>query len=267
MSRPWMPFFVADYLADTSHLSTLEHGAYLLLIMHYWANGGLPNDDQKLARITRLSDRDWQKIKATIEKFFDGDWKHCRIDVELAITDEKRDARAKAGHKGGIASASLRRQRKQKSSNATSFATAKVNQSEPEPLLDKNSEARASDAGASPPVYTDSKHELWGEGVPILVSLGVKNREARSNIGRWLRDAKEDAQQVLGAIQRARDARVIDPVPWITRALSTGEKPNANARDNSLKGALARLGAYTEAADRPGISEGSEAPPRLLSNG
>lgn len=39
--RPWMAFYVADYLADTLHLSATEHGAYLLLISHYWVHGGL----------------------------------------------------------------------------------------------------------------------------------------------------------------------------------------------------------------------------------
>ena len=87
-----MPFYVADYLADTGRLSTLEHGAYLLLIMDYWRNGGIPDDDRKLARIARMSDADWLLIRANIAELFHDGWSHKRIDAEIAKSTAKSDA-------------------------------------------------------------------------------------------------------------------------------------------------------------------------------
>lgn len=95
MSRAWMPLYVADYLADTGHLSASEHGSYLLLIMHYWSNGCLPDDDIKLARIARNTNAEWQKTKKSIEDFFEPGWKHKRIDAELARAADKSN-KAKA---------------------------------------------------------------------------------------------------------------------------------------------------------------------------
>jgi uncharacterized protein YdaU (DUF1376 family) len=100
-----MPLYVADYLADTGHLSTLEHGAYLLLIMHYWRVGCLPADDRKLANICRVSVHQWKAIRPTIAAFFRDDWTHKRIDFLLASYKTKADARADSGSKGGKAKA------------------------------------------------------------------------------------------------------------------------------------------------------------------
>lgn len=33
MPRPWLPFYPADYLADTRDLDVAEHGAYVLLLI------------------------------------------------------------------------------------------------------------------------------------------------------------------------------------------------------------------------------------------
>lgn len=108
MSHAWMPLYVADYLADTGHLSTVEHGAYMLLIMHYWQTGGLPDDDRKLARIARLPLEQWQEIRDTLSDLFGPQWEHKRIDAELAHASDvisKRSAAAKAMHAKRNASA------------------------------------------------------------------------------------------------------------------------------------------------------------------
>ena len=95
-----MPLYVGDYLADTAGLSAEEHGAYLLLIMHYWTNGGLPDDDARLARIAACTNTRWRGVRSVIERFFKiahGKWKHKRIDAEIARAERLIEAKSRAG--------------------------------------------------------------------------------------------------------------------------------------------------------------------------
>ena len=87
-----MPLYVADYLSSTTRLTTEQHGAYLLLIIDYWKNGRLPDDDSILASITRLTGDAWAKHRGVLEGFFEvsnGEWIHSRIEKE--IEKEKED--------------------------------------------------------------------------------------------------------------------------------------------------------------------------------
>jgi uncharacterized protein YdaU (DUF1376 family) len=102
MRRPWMPFYVGDYLGDTEHLSTVQHGAYCLLLFSYWRRGCLPDDDQQLANITRLSMEEWLAQKPALQAFFHDGWTHKRMEYELHRTADLRAKRAAAGQKGGI---------------------------------------------------------------------------------------------------------------------------------------------------------------------
>jgi len=88
MSAPYMPMYWGDYLGDTQHLTAIEHGGYLLLIAHYWRTGGIPSDPVKLARICRMSNREWTRHGDTILEFF-SDGKHGRIDRELQKVEQK----------------------------------------------------------------------------------------------------------------------------------------------------------------------------------
>lgn len=113
MNRPWMPLYPADYLGDTGHLTTAEHGAYLLLIMHYWMNGGLPSDERQIGRITRMSERDWKKSKPIVQALFVDGWVHKRVELEM--TEAARISRA--GQTGGQASAKARAERQRSLQN------------------------------------------------------------------------------------------------------------------------------------------------------
>ena len=238
--RPWMALYVGDYLADTAHLSIAQSGAYLHLIMHYWMHGRLPSNDEQLARIARMLPEQWAIELPVIQAFFHDGWRHKRIDQELAAVAQVAEDKRRAG----ISSGASRRNKgaaqnehnehlfdihsKATSKRCDDAARTETNYSHSHSQLEeesKSSEAGASEPNGSPPtpVYTDVRHELWAEGTAILASLGVKETIAKPNIGRWLKDTRDDAETVLGAIQRARDGRIVDPIPWITQAI----KPKA----------------------------------------
>ena len=69
---PMLPFWTDAYLADTTHLTTTEHGAYLLLLIAMWRTKAkrLPNNDKMLARFARLTPGQWARIKPTLMPFF-----------------------------------------------------------------------------------------------------------------------------------------------------------------------------------------------------
>lgn len=82
---PYMQLYIADYLADTMHLSAEEHGAYLLLMFNYWQTGK-PIPKARLAKIARLTNERWADVEPSLREFFcdNGDeWVHLRIERDL----------------------------------------------------------------------------------------------------------------------------------------------------------------------------------------
>lgn len=102
---PSMPFFVDAYLADTGHLTTLEHGAYMLLLLAMWRRGGVvPDDDKDNARVTRLSLAKWRTVKPRLLPFLtlsDGQFTQKRLAKEWNYVAGKREKNAQNGALGG----------------------------------------------------------------------------------------------------------------------------------------------------------------------
>jgi len=72
---PALPFFTDAYLSDTRHLTTLQHGAYILLLMTAWRSPDckLPNDDTYLARIVGMDKRTWANNREAVMAFWKQD--------------------------------------------------------------------------------------------------------------------------------------------------------------------------------------------------
>ena len=98
---PYIQLYVADYLADTAHLTAAQHGAYLLLIFNYWQRGhALNNANERLTNVARMSSEEWADTKPVLQEFFeiDGDtWVHPRIERDLEAVRAKSTKASNAG--------------------------------------------------------------------------------------------------------------------------------------------------------------------------
>lgn len=113
---PALPLWTDAYLGDTTHLTTLEHGAYFLLLLAMWRNKGtLPNDDSELARYARLLPGQWRAIAQRIRRFFkdlgDGTITQPRLADEYARVEKICARRSAAGKAGRLKQLKNMRQR------------------------------------------------------------------------------------------------------------------------------------------------------------
>jgi uncharacterized protein YdaU (DUF1376 family) len=104
MTNAWYPHYPGDYGRDTAHLSLVQHGAYRLLLDHYYATASpLPSDVNALHRICRAFDQtERNAVDSVLAEFFeqqpDG-YHNRRADIEIARQSEVRERLSNAGKK------------------------------------------------------------------------------------------------------------------------------------------------------------------------
>lgn len=100
---PYFPVFVDDVLADVSDFDDAESGAYLLLMLGCWKEGGtLPADQKRLARRAKTEPSRWGAVWAVIGRYFvsDGDRiSHPRVTAERARALDMQEARRRGAEK------------------------------------------------------------------------------------------------------------------------------------------------------------------------
>lgn len=135
---PYMPMWWGDYLADTMHLSTEAHGAYMLIMAAYW-NGGEALAADDLPSITKLNER-WTQVEPKLQRYFNitpnGFWQHDRIDQEIAKATAKIVKASAAGRASAKKRAKTQHGGNKRSTDVEPKLQLQGNQSEPESYKD-----------------------------------------------------------------------------------------------------------------------------------
>jgi uncharacterized protein YdaU (DUF1376 family) len=219
-ARPdtWMPMFWGDYARDTGHLNAAGHGAYLMLIKHYWCTGKpLNDDDDELWRIACCdSKKEWLKLRPKIARLFhaeNGELRHKRIEAELSRAAANVAKRADAGRKGAESrwqpdgNANGKRMDEPPESHWQNDGTSSS------PSAVKCSEAKAS-AGKPAPVVAVVKS---AEAEVYRVGREVLGKNAGGLITDLRKSQHFDDRAALDLIEQARAKN--DPREWLGAVL------------------------------------------------
>lgn len=100
---PSMPMYWDAYLADTTHLTTEEHGAYMLLLGAMWRrNGRIPDDDKDIARILGMTVAKWKRTKERLSAFLTFSRGEITQQNLLKIWENTQEKIAKNKHNGSL---------------------------------------------------------------------------------------------------------------------------------------------------------------------
>jgi uncharacterized protein YdaU (DUF1376 family) len=191
----WMPVFLGDHLAETTHLTTTQHGAYFLLLMATWmAGGSLLDDDTRLAAIARMTPQEWAAHRDTLAEFFtvaDGRWHHEAVARERAHAEDNKQKKSTAGSKG---------------------AAKRWQTDGPSPSPSSEAEASGADQ--------DIAAVVFGQGLAwLLRASGKSEGNCRSLLGKWRKSLGTD-EALLAVLGRAQREGVIEPIGWIEKAIA-----------------------------------------------
>jgi len=145
---PYMQFYVADYLADTTHLTAEEHGAYMLLLFSYWQTGK-PLRIDRLATVARIpNEREFFHVTET-------HWVQFRVEADLDAVNSKVVTASNAGKASAKAKALKKQQElNDRSTTVDDPLQRNANHTDTDTDTDKNN-------STSPPVAGDLFPKFW----------------------------------------------------------------------------------------------------------
>lgn len=97
--------YIGDYQRDTGHLSVAEHGAFLLMLQHYYATEKPLPTGKALHRLLRATEKHERDAIDTVSAMFWTETEHglvnARADDEIRKASHQREVNREIGKRGG----------------------------------------------------------------------------------------------------------------------------------------------------------------------
>ncbi len=115
--------YIGDYQRDTAHLSVTEHGAYLLMLQHYYATENPLPIGKALHRMLRAQEKaEREAIDAVVTRFWretDAGLVNDRADVEITKASAQGETNARIAREREAARKKARETHEQSTNRAT----------------------------------------------------------------------------------------------------------------------------------------------------
>lgn len=193
--------YIGDYQRDTGTLTLAEHGAYMLMLQHYYATEQpLPTgrDLHRLLRAETKAERD--AIDAVADRFWTA--------AETGLVNERADEEIKKGRAQATINRAIAVQREEQKRATKTPRTEHDSCSTREPNHSHSqskdySVAKATGAAAPPP---DPVKAIFDLGLSVLRGASVPDKSARSLVGKLRQTVGDDrAMAVLVAAKSTTD--------------------------------------------------------------
>lgn len=219
--------YMGDYGRDTAHLSLAEHGAYTLLLDHYYSTeGALPAELAALYRVCRAFDKNEQRAVASVANAYfpvgpDGLRHNERADRQIPEDVRLIETARANGKKGGRPPKATQQESKKKpTENPAGFQNGteteprtKTHQTPDSRQEHESANADLPPAGPAPPRRPPCPQQaivaLYHETLPELRQVREWNQTRQKLLARrWAESPKRQSldwwRQFFGYVRRSR---------------------------------------------------------------
>lgn len=233
--------YIGDYQRDTAHLSVTEHGAYLLMLQHYYATEKPLPTGKALHRMLRAQDKsEREAIDAVVSAFWratESGLVNARADAEIG----RAAMQAETNRGIALAREAARKAAVGKHGGSTNRATNRATNDQPNQTPDTRHQRERGDTPLKPPAWSPPDWVPAGPWADF-----VAHRKAMRNVP--FTDAARDG--VVAELRKLADMGH-DPAGLLATAVTRGWRtvfpPRANGAHASghLVGAMSEHGMQT----------------------